>query len=71
MAHFQTAIETQSLWDKVVAPFHAFGELLIRLSEANVRVREVERLSKLSDAELSEIGVAREDIVRHVYRGTL
>lgn len=71
MAHVQIAIETQSFLDKVVAPFHAFGGLLIRLAEANVRVRELERLSKLSDAELSKIGVAREDIVRHVYRGSL
>ena len=71
MAHVQTAIGTQSLGEKIIAPVRAFGAFLVRLSEANVRVRELERLSALSDDELSKIGVAREDIVQHVYRGAL
>ena len=71
MAHVQTEIETQSFGDKIIAPGRAFGAFLVRLSESNVRVRELERLSALSDAELARIGVAREDIVRHVYRGAL
>lgn len=71
MAHAQTAIETTSIGDKVIATLRAFGAFLVRLSEANVRVREMERLSALSDAELATTGLTREDIVRHVYRGAL
>lgn len=71
MAHVQTAIEAQSFSDKILAPVRAFGAFMVRLSEANVRVRELERLSAMSDAELSKAGLAREDIVRHVYRGAL
>ena len=55
----------------VLAPFAAVGAFLVRLSEANVRVCELERLSAMSDADLSKIGVPRKDIVRHVYRGSL
>ncbi|MEX0282387.1 MAG: DUF1127 domain-containing protein [Arenibacterium sp.] len=71
MANVQTAIETSSLGDKIIAPLRAFGTFLVRLSEANVRVREMERLSALSDAELAKTGLTREDTVRHVYRGAL
>jgi 5-enolpyruvylshikimate-3-phosphate synthase len=71
MAHFQSTIETPSPLQKLWATLQAFGGLLIRLSEANVRVRELERLSAMSNAELKRFGVARKDIVRHVYIGAL
>lgn len=71
MANVQTEIETHSFGDKITAALRAFGAFLVRLSESNVRVRELERLSALSDAELDKIDLAREDIVRHVYRGAL
>lgn len=71
MANVQTAIETSSLGDKIIAPLRALGAFLVRLSEANVRVREMERLSALSAAVLTMTGLTREEILRHVYRGAL
>ena len=37
------------------------------MGEANPRLRRIEALQKLSDAELAERGIRREDIVRHVF----
>lgn len=39
-----------------------------RLMTAQSRTTAVEALRELSDRELSDIGIARENIVRHVYR---
>ncbi|MEM7319211.1 MAG: DUF1127 domain-containing protein [Pseudomonadota bacterium] len=47
----------------------AFGKIwnaLIRIGEANSRVRRIEVLSGLSDEQLAERGLRREDIIRHV-----
>ena len=45
MAHVQTVIETQSFGEKIIAPFRQIGAFFVRLSEANVRVRELEHLN--------------------------
>ena len=54
------------------APFlsrvlNAIGNTIVAMGEANPRLRRVEALQRLSDAELSEKGLRREDIVRHVF----
>ncbi|SMX37850.1 hypothetical protein [Maliponia aquimaris] len=41
---------------------------LTSIAETNSRVKEVERLNALSDANLATKGLRREDIVRHVFR---
>ena len=52
--------------------FPAFSTAVLaffaRLSEAQNRSAAVYELQKRSDRELADIGIAREDIVRHVYR---
>lgn len=48
--------------------FSSFYSGLSRISEANWRVREAERLNAMTDAALAEKGLKREDIVRHVFR---
>jgi len=52
--------------------FAAFSTAVLafftRLSEAQNRSAAVYELQKRSDRELADIGIAREDIVRHVYR---
>ena len=35
------------------------------------RLKEIERLYALNDAELAEMGIARDDIPRHVFRDLL
>ena len=52
--------------------FSRLGERLANAIDAaqrsNQRVRELERLSALSDEQLAEQGLRREDVVRHVFR---
>ncbi|MBS0126336.1 DUF1127 domain-containing protein [Thetidibacter halocola] len=53
-------------------PLRAFGEAILKflsnIAESNHRIREVERLNALSDAQLKSLGLRRQDIVRHVFR---
>jgi hypothetical protein len=51
----------------LAAPFVAFGNLMISIAEANTRVKKFEYFNSMSDAELAERGMKREDIVRHVF----
>jgi len=43
------------------------GDAIVAIGEANPRLRRVEALQRLSDAELAAKGLRREDIVRHVF----
>ncbi len=52
----------------LAAPFRALGRLMVMIMENNSRVRRVEYLNSLSDAQLAAKGMKREDIVRHVFR---
>lgn len=52
---------------KILAtPFVAIGSFLVTVSEASPRLRQLERLSKMSDAELSKRGLNREDEIRRI-----
>ena len=64
---FMTASERH-----VAAPFFtrlltSIGNVIVAMGEANPRLRGIEALQRLSDAELAERGIRREDIVRHVF----
>jgi uncharacterized protein YjiS (DUF1127 family) len=54
------------------APFLAFfGAIssgVARLLDTQNRSGDVQRLQKLSDEELADIGLSRDTILRHVYR---
>ena len=43
-------------------------EWLIRLGEAGARTKELEHFNSMSDAQLAELGLRREQIVQHVFR---
>jgi len=47
--------------------FTAIGTGLVRMGENNSRFRQIEALQAMSDAQLAERGIKREDIVRVVY----
>jgi hypothetical protein len=47
--------------------FLVFGNAMIAASTANRRLQTVEKLNAKSDAELAELGIRREDIVRKVF----
>lgn len=51
--------------------FAAVGRALVLAAETNPRLMEAERLSAKSDAELSKMGLKREDIIRFVFRDIL
>ena len=44
---------------------------LVAIAENNHRVRRVQQLSAMSDAQLAQRGLKREDIARHVFRDVL
>lgn len=52
----------------IAKPFAAIGGFLVRMMDGNDRVREVEKLNAMSDAQLARRGLKRENIVRHVFR---
>lgn len=51
--------------------FQSLFNGLIAIAESNSRVKEVDRLNALSDAQLARIGLRREDITRYVFRDML
>jgi len=48
--------------------FRSIGKSMMSAAEANHRLKTVERLQAKSDAELTAMGLRREDIIRHVFR---
>ena len=48
--------------------FNGILNLLVSISMAQSRVRQIEFLCALTDEELAERGLSRQDIVRYVYR---
>ena len=69
MAHTATNSASHlSLGALLIAPLAAVGRFLVQIGENSSRARMVERLSMKTDAELAELGIAREDIVRYVFR---
>ncbi len=54
--------------------FASIGNAIVRsmtaIAEADSRVRRVQQLQAMSDAELAERGISRDEIVHHVFRST-
>ncbi|SHK28920.1 protein of unknown function [Shimia gijangensis] len=53
----------------LAAPFVAIGNFMVTLGEANSRSRQASYLYSLSDRELADIGIKREDIAQYVFGG--
>ncbi|NIZ13740.1 DUF1127 domain-containing protein [Phaeobacter sp. HF9A] len=47
--------------------FRAIGNGLVKMAEANDRVKRAQALMALSDAQLAKRGMKREDVVKHVF----
>lgn len=43
------------------------GHALVAMGEANPRLKRIDALQRMSDEQLAERGIRREDIVRHVF----
>lgn len=54
--------------------FANIGNAILRtmtaIAEADGRVRRVQQLQAMSDAELAKLGLKRDEIVHHVFRST-
>lgn len=55
-----------SLLSALGAPFVATGRFLVMLAEANPRMRSLNRLSAISDAELEARGLDRNTMMRQI-----
>lgn len=51
------------------APFAFIGHILNQLNEARIMSRQVDHLTSLTDAQLDDLGMKREEIVRFVFEG--
>jgi hypothetical protein len=52
----------------LIRVFNGILNFLVSISTAQSRVRQIEFLCALTDEELAERGLSRQDIVRYVYR---
>ncbi|MCV2880745.1 DUF1127 domain-containing protein [Actibacterium sp. XHP0104] len=53
----------------ISALFAGVGRLFVKMGEASPAYKRVEQLNKLSDAELAEIGLTREEAVMRLFNG--
>lgn len=65
-----TAAGSASLGHALTAPFRAIGRALIAISKADPRMRQIDRLSRMSDEELAEHGLTRIDALRRIMSGS-
>ncbi|WP_299354832.1 DUF1127 domain-containing protein [uncultured Shimia sp.] len=52
----------------LAAPFIAIGKGMVALAESSSRYKQIEQLNAMSDQELADLGLKREDVVRHIFR---
>lgn len=55
-----------SVLSMIAAPFAAVGKVLVMIAEASPKVREIERLNHVSDAELARRGLTRDGEIRRI-----
>ena len=58
---------TRTVFDKIVAFFESVGFGIQRAAMARARFHTVQVLRGMSDAQLAELNIKREDIVKHVF----
>ena len=67
MAYFADNTSTHSLSGGLTRALADLGNFIVNLAESNSKVRAVNALNALSDEQLAERGLKREDIVYHVF----
>ena len=65
-----TTNPTLNVFAPIKRALSAMFDGLISISENTARARQMEALMALSDAQLAERGIKRQDIARHVFRDT-
>jgi uncharacterized protein YjiS (DUF1127 family) len=67
MAYVATSTVTTDHQSLIGRTFAALGAFFVEYAEVRSRQHAIEALNQLSDEELSERGLTREGIVRHVF----
>ena len=65
MAHITHSAPAHGRFGNILAHI---GAALTTITESNHRVQQAQRLHQMSDAELAELGLKREEIAHHVFR---
>jgi hypothetical protein len=55
----------------IVKATKSVGTFMLDMAEANSRSHMIQDLNNKTDRQLADMGIAREDIVRHVFRDKL
>lgn len=71
LANAHNDVATPPRRNIVMDVFHAIGRGLMHLTESNQRVRELEWLQTLSDAQLKARGLRRDQLAHYVFRDIL
>jgi uncharacterized protein YjiS (DUF1127 family) len=67
MAFYTESIDNTAKPSLLARVLRRTNQFFANLANAQNRTNTVERMQKLSDADLAKMGVRRQDIVRHVY----
>lgn len=68
MAHTSTHHDAHSsIFGTIQTVFSAIGKAMLMTAQSDSRMRQVEALNALSDAELAERGLRRDEIARYVF----
>lgn len=68
MAQVTTNATSAPLYAGILRVISAIGASFVAMGEANRYVRQIEALQALSDAELAERGLRRDQIVHYVFK---
>ena len=61
---------TNSIMGAIARFFTGFGAALVRMGESNSKMRQLNALQALSDKELAERGLRRQDIAHYIFSGS-
>lgn len=71
LASTNSVTTSRNIIDGISGFFTSIGRWLVALAEADQRLKQLERLSSLSDEALAARGLQRQDIALHVFRNKL
>ncbi len=70
MAHITFTPTVTPITEFLMRPLRAVGSFMVAIMESNSRIQLVDKLNAMSDAELAELGVKRDEIVHYVFKDT-
>ena len=68
MAHITFTPTVTPITEFFMRPLRAVGNHMAAIMDSNSRIQLVDQLNAMSDAELAELGIKRDEIVQHVFK---